>query len=47
MGEAKLRGTFEQRKAEAIKAGRIKKPATVKRLSKWRIGPYGLHEIPK
>ena len=26
MGEAKRRGTFEERKAQAIEAGRIKKP---------------------
>ena len=25
MGEAKRRGTFEERKAQAIKAGRVKK----------------------
>lgn len=30
MGEARRRGTFEVRKAEAIAAGRIKKPAIKK-----------------
>lgn len=30
MGEARRRGTFEERKAEAIKAGRIKTPAPIK-----------------
>jgi len=31
MGEARRRGTFEERKAEAIAAGRIKKNASTKR----------------
>lgn len=30
MGEAKRRGTFEERKAEAIKAGRVKNSITRK-----------------
>lgn len=30
MGQAKARGTFEERKQQAIEAGRIKKPAQPK-----------------
>jgi hypothetical protein len=41
MGEAKLRGTFEQRKKAAIAAGRIKKPAQVLRYEKWQLNPWG------
>ena len=37
MGEARRRGTFEERKAQAIKAGRIKKPNI-----NWKKSPHCL-----
>ena len=38
MGEAKRRGTFEERKAQALDAGRIKKPPA--KIRKARRDPF-------
>ena len=48
MGEAKRRGTFEERKAQAIKAGRVKRPTMPMaeleaRLMNDLMGRYGRH----